>query len=83
MIPSVDVYLSAGESSEDVIVGRARFNLRRGRISTSFIYDERYLHASDAFSIDPQLPLQASACYTDGLREPFGILRPTDGEGTL
>ena len=71
MIPSVDVYLSAGESSRDVIVGRARFNLRRGRISTSFIYDERYLHASDAFSIDPQLPLQASACYTDGLPGAF------------
>lgn len=67
MIPSVDVYLSTGENGLDVLVGRARFNLRKGRVSTSFIYDEAYLDSNDAFSIDPGLPLQASASYTDGL----------------
>ena len=42
MIPSVDVYLSAGDDGLDVLVGRARFNLRRSRISTAFAYDEKY-----------------------------------------
>ena len=71
MIPSVDVYLSAGDDGLDVLVGRARFNLRRGRVSTAFSYDENYLASEDAFVIDPALPLQASPLYLDGLPGAF------------
>lgn len=71
MIPSVDVYLSAGDDSLDVLVGRARFNLRRGRVSTAFSYDEKYLTSDGAFAIDPALPLQASPLYVDGLPGAF------------
>ena len=53
MIPSVDVYLSAGDDGLDVLVGRARFNLRRSRISTAFAYDEKYLTSDGAFAIYP------------------------------
>lgn len=71
MIPSVDVYLSAGDDGLDVLVGRARFNLRRGRVSTAFSYDEKYLTSNGAFAIDPALPLQASPLYVDGLPGAF------------
>ena len=71
MIPSVDVYLSAGDDGLDVLVGRARFNLRRGRVSTAFSYDEKYLASDGAFATDPALPLQTSPLYVDGLPGAF------------
>lgn len=71
MIPSVDVYLSAGDDGLDVLVGRARFNLRRGRVSTAFTYDEKYLASDGAFAIDPALPLQTSPLYVAGLPGAF------------
>ena len=71
MIPSADVFLSAGDGGLDVLVGRARFNLRRGRVSTAFSYDEKYLTSDGAFAIDPALPLQASPLCVDGLPGAF------------
>lgn len=67
MTPVVDVYLSSGAMGCDRLIGRARFNFRRGRLSTSFAYDEGYMQADDAFSIDPSLPLSTGSGYVDGL----------------
>ncbi len=39
MQPMADVYLG----DDAVLVGRARFVLRRGQVTTSFTYDEAYL----------------------------------------
>ena len=63
----VDVYLSTGSDGADVLVGRARFHMRRGRLSTSFSYDEHYVAASDSFPIDPSLPLQLTPLHVVGL----------------
>ncbi|MCD2115137.1 hypothetical protein LQ384_29145, partial [Rhodococcus rhodochrous] len=39
-------------------VGQAHFTRNRGQISTTFLYDPRYL-SGDGMSIDPALPLMA------------------------
>lgn len=67
MTPAVDVHLSTGPRGEKRLVGRARFNLRRGRVSTMFSYDESYLADPSSFPIDPALPLVTSSSHSDGL----------------
>lgn len=65
MIPRLDVYLAPaceGES-QDILVGQCRFEIRRGHLSGSFLYDESYLGRSGAFSLDPSLPLRATSHY--------------------
>ncbi len=56
MVPVLEVI--DGSSVGEPLVGVARFALRRGGISTTFTYDDRYLEASDAYAIDPSLPLR-------------------------
>ncbi len=41
MVPALDVFDSP--SGHDVPVGRARFTLRHGAVSTTFSYDDAYL----------------------------------------
>lgn len=53
------------------VVGRAHFNLRRGRVSTLFKYDESYLANPRAYAIDPSAPLQASSHHFDGIPGAF------------
>lgn len=72
MKPVVDVYL--GEDPR--LVGRARFNMRRGQVSTTFVYDDAYLAWSGAFAIDPTLPLVQSVGYTAGLPGAFADAAP-------
>lgn len=61
---TVDVFLDrAGES---VRAGQAHFTRRRGRISTTLIYDPGYL-AGNGTSIDPALPLVSGAQHQEGL----------------
>lgn len=67
MVPIVDVYTSfAGESAE-VLVGTCRFGLRRGRISCSFAYSDAYLKRTDAYAIDPALPLRTAFYHCEGM----------------
>ncbi len=68
----VDVYLGGGPR----LVGRARFSMRRGQVSTTFVYDDAYLAWSGAFAIDPALPLVRSVGYTAGLPGAFADAAP-------
>lgn len=70
---TVDVFLDrAGES---VRAGQAHFTRRRGRISTTFIYDPGYL-AGNGTSIDPALPLVSGAQHQEGLVRAFADSAP-------
>ena len=71
MIPAIDVHLSTGPGGVDTLVGRARFNLRHGSISTSFTYDESYLARPGALAIDPGMPLRSTFSFCDGLPGAF------------
>lgn len=72
MWPAVDVYLG----SEALLVGHARFMLRRGRVTTSFFYDESYLALPDAFALDPALPLTSRSGFAAGLPGAFADSAP-------
>lgn len=70
MIPLLEVYDAS--SGSDVHVGTARFNLRRGQVSTTFAYCEPYLTlGSCAYAIDPALPLNVGPIHCDGLPGAF------------
>ncbi len=70
---TVDVVLDrAGES---VLVGQAYVTRQRGQISTTFIYDPRYL-ADGGTSIDPALPLVSGAQHQVGLVRAFADSAP-------
>ncbi len=62
MIPQLDIHLASNRptENEDVLVGRCRFEVRRGRLSGSFTYDESYLSRPGAFALDPSLPLRSA-----------------------
>ena len=72
MQPMADVYLG----DDAVLVGRARFMLRRGQVTTSFTYDEAYLARPDAFAIDPALPLAGRVGFAAGLPGAFSDSAP-------
>ncbi len=79
MTPVVDVFLDEGAKARHNLaahaghrVGRARFNLRRGRITTTFSYDDEYLRQPYAFALDPGLPLRSGPQHCEGL---FGCMR--------
>lgn len=55
MISDVRVYVSI--DSDDVYAGHLYSHRRRGNESASFGYDDSYLTRSDAYALDPQLPL--------------------------
>lgn len=65
MTPVIQVYASS--QSGDIFVGTCRFTLRRGRLASSFSYDDAYLAREDAFAIDPSLPLRDAAGFCEGL----------------
>lgn len=69
MVPLLEIYDSS--TSEDVLVGRARFTLRRNAVSTVFTYDESYLAAPHAYEIDPALPLRTGASHCSGIPGAF------------
>ncbi|GAA1484747.1 type II toxin-antitoxin system HipA family toxin [Brachybacterium fresconis] len=64
-----------GESDPPRLVGRAHFTRQRGRISTTFLYDDEYL-ASDGMSVDPALPLVSGAQHQNGLVRAFADSAP-------
>lgn len=69
MISAVDVFTTVNKDTS--FVGTARFNLRRGRISTTFSYADTYLTDSHAYPIDPAMPLRSQQYHTDGLPGAF------------
>lgn len=69
MVPALDVYDAS--FGGDVLVGRARFSLRRGMVSTTFSYDESYVARRDARPLDPGLPLSVAPIHCPGLPGSF------------
>lgn len=69
---SVDasVYVAVGE--RDLLAGRLYHHRRRGIESQSFVYDDRYLAASDAYALDPALPLVSGPLQTPVGQAMFG-----------
>ena len=74
MEPTVDIYLDGEGVRGGVrggaahrLVGRARFALRRGQITTSFSYSDAFLASPDAFAIDPHMPITKAAHFFAGL----------------
>lgn len=65
MIPTVQVFTYSSQG--DALVGTCHFSLRRGSISSSFIYDQAYLASARAYAIDPSLPLRDAAGFSEGL----------------
>ena len=65
MIPAVQVFTSGPKGN--VLVGACHFSLRRGSISSSFVYDQGYLSSAGAYAIDPSLPLRNAAGFCEGL----------------
>ncbi|WP_125776764.1 type II toxin-antitoxin system HipA family toxin [Antribacter gilvus] len=57
------------------LVGQAYFTRTRGQISTTFLYDPRYL-ASDGMGIDPALPLVSGSQHQPGLVRAFADSAP-------
>lgn len=66
MTPTIQVFTSH-TLGDDVLVGTCHFSLRRGSISSSFIYDQGYLASSDAYAIDPSLPFRDASGFCTGL----------------
>ena len=64
MIPAVQVCISGPKG--DTLVGVCHFSLRRGSISSSFVYDQGYLASAGAYAIDPSLPLRNAAGIGNG-----------------
>ncbi|MEV8195456.1 MULTISPECIES: type II toxin-antitoxin system HipA family toxin [Rhodococcus] len=56
-------------------VGQAHFTRNRGQISTTFLYDPRYL-SGDGMSIDPALPLVAGSQHQSSLVRAFADSAP-------
>lgn len=65
MTPTIYVYASS--VSGDIFIGTCRFSLRRGRLTSAFSYDDTYLARTDAYAIDPSLPLRDAAGFCEGL----------------
>ncbi|NGM17844.1 type II toxin-antitoxin system HipA family toxin [Eggerthellaceae bacterium zg-893] len=70
MLPVLEVFDCS--SGEDVRVGTARFALRHGKVSTTFLYDATYLSAfPGVFALDPELPLMTGTLHCSGLPGAF------------
>ncbi len=70
MSGEVAVYVAAGAT--DLLAGRMYSHRHRGTESASFVYDDRFLARSDAYALDPALPLVAGTLQTPVGRPLFG-----------
>jgi serine/threonine-protein kinase HipA len=66
----IDVYVAVGK--RDLFAGRLYPHRRRGVESASFIYNDGYLADSDAYALDPSLPLVTGSLQTSVGRALFG-----------
>lgn len=62
MVTDVRVYVSV--HAKDVLAGHLYSHRRRGSESASFAYDEQYLARTEAYALDPQLPLVSGVQQT-------------------
>jgi len=73
---AIDVYVAVGK--RDLFVGRLYPHHRRGMESASFIYNDGYLAGTDAYALDPSLPLVTGSLQTPVARALFGAFRDSD-----
>lgn len=71
---TIDVLIDGSQGPR--LVGTAHFTRTRGNISTTFLYDSRYLADGDGVPIDPALPLVAGAQHQTGLVRAFADSAP-------
>lgn len=70
MTSDIEVFVAVGE--RNILVGRLYPHHRRGSESASFIYDNKYLASTDAYELDPGLPLVSGTLQTPVGRAVFG-----------
>lgn len=70
MTGAIDVYVAVGK--RDLLAGRLYPHRHRGAESASFIYHDGYLADSDAYALDPSLPLVTGSLQTPVGRALFG-----------
>ncbi len=68
----VIVYISLGR--ENIRVGKLWFNIRKGRESASFEYDENWLAHPEKFVLEPALKLTKGTFHTDAGQSVFGAI---------
>lgn len=78
MVPVLEIFDSS--THENRRVGVARFTLRRGRISTTFSYDDAWLAAAktdnSVYALDPSLPLMPGVLYSENIPRVFSDSAP-------
>lgn len=73
MATPIDIYVQIG--SQELLAGRLWSHRRRGAESMTFVYDDAYLAAPDAYPLDPvQLRMSSGQQQTPVGREIFGAL---------
>ena len=70
MTSDIEVFVAVG--ARNVLAGELYPHYRRGSESASFIYDNSYLANSDAYELDPGLPLVSGTLQTAVGRALFG-----------
>jgi serine/threonine-protein kinase HipA len=69
------VHVCLGPDNDDARVGTAYLNVRRGAVTTSFVYDGDYLAQAGSWPVSPDLPL-AVRSSTAGLPGAFADSAP-------
>lgn len=73
---STEVEVAVEIDGQTRIAGTARFDVRRGMLSTSFTYLDDYLSFPGSYPLDPALPFDARGGFTEGLPGAFADSAP-------
>ncbi len=65
MTPTIEVWTEINDVQ--VPVGTARFSMRRGQLSSTFVYQPAYVALDGAYAIQPDMPLRLTTYHTRGL----------------
>ena len=65
MTPTIEVWTEINDVQ--VPVGTARFSMRRGQLSSTFVYQPAYVALDGAYAIQPDMPLRLTTYHTQGL----------------
>ncbi len=65
MTPTIEVWTEINDVQ--VPVGTARFSMRRGQLSSTFVYQPAYVALDGAYAIQPDMPLRLTTYHAQGL----------------
>lgn len=65
MTPTIEVWTEINDAQ--VPVGTARFSMRRGQLSSTFVYQPAYVALDGAYAIQPDMPLRLTTYHAQGL----------------